>query len=56
MAKARIIYLSDSEKDFIHQKTLEVLANVGVAYNTPEAIDILEEAGARSTGRPCGPS
>ncbi|MBE0528104.1 MAG: trimethylamine methyltransferase family protein [Thermoleophilia bacterium] len=47
MAKARIIYLSDSEKDFIHQKTLEVLANVGVAYNTPEAIDILEEAGAQ---------
>ena len=56
MAKARITYLSAAEKDFIHEKTLDVLANVGIAYNTPQAIDLLEQAGARSIGRPCGPS
>ena len=57
MAKARITYLSAAEKDFVHEKTLEVLANVGVAYNTPQAIDLLAAGGrARSIGRPCGPS
>ena len=49
MAKARITYLSETEKDFVHEKTLEVLEKVGVAYNTPPAIDLLEAAGARST-------
>ena len=47
MARARITYLSDTEKEFVHQKTLEVLGKVGVAYNTPRAIDRLEAAGAR---------
>ena len=47
MAKARITYLSDAEKHFVHEKTLEVLAKVGVAYNTPKAIDLLKAAGAR---------
>ncbi len=47
MAKARITYLSGAEQDFVHEKTLEVLERVGVAYNTPRAIDLLEEAGAR---------
>ena len=47
MAKARITYLSDTEKEFVHQKTLEVLEKVGVAYNTPKAIELLEAAGAR---------
>jgi trimethylamine:corrinoid methyltransferase-like protein len=47
VARARITYLSQVEKEFIHEKTLEVLADVGVAYNTPAAIDILEKAGAR---------
>ncbi len=46
MAKARITYLSAAEKDFIHEKTLDVLASVGIAYNTPQAIDLLEQAGA----------
>jgi len=46
VAKARITYLSAAEKDFIHEKTLDVLANVGIAYNTPQAIDLLEQAGA----------
>jgi trimethylamine:corrinoid methyltransferase-like protein len=47
VAKARARYLSDAERDFIHAKTLEVLEKVGVAYNTPAAIDLLEQAGAR---------
>jgi trimethylamine--corrinoid protein Co-methyltransferase len=45
VARARITYLSDAEKDFIHEKTLEVLAKVGVAYNSPKAIDLLASAG-----------
>ncbi len=47
MAKARISYLSDDEKQFVHEKTLQVLSEVGVAYNTPKAIDLLEAAGAQ---------
>jgi trimethylamine--corrinoid protein Co-methyltransferase len=47
VAKACITYLSDAEKDFVHEKTLEVLERVGVAYNTPRAIDLLESTGAR---------
>ena len=46
MAKARITYLSEAEKEFVHAKTLEVLEKVGVAYNTPKAMDLLEAAGA----------
>ena len=46
MAKARATYLSELEKDFLHEKTLEVLAKVGVAYNTPAAIELLASAGA----------
>jgi trimethylamine--corrinoid protein Co-methyltransferase len=47
VAKARLTYLSAAEQEFIHEKTLEVLEKVGIAYNTPQAIDLLEAAGAR---------
>ncbi|NLE21219.1 MAG: hypothetical protein GX624_00325 [Actinobacteria bacterium] len=47
MARARITYLSDAEKEFVHEKTLAVLERVGVAYNTPKAIDVLEAGGVR---------
>ncbi|HEX5643097.1 MAG TPA: trimethylamine methyltransferase family protein [Thermoleophilia bacterium] len=47
MARARITYLSAVEKEFVHEKTLEVLEKVGVAYNTPRATDLLAAAGAR---------
>lgn len=47
MAQARLRYLNDDEKQFIHEKVLEVLADVGIAYNTPQAIDLLEAAGAQ---------
>ena len=46
MARARALYLSQSEKEFLHEKTLEVLATVGVGYNTPAAIELLAAAGA----------
>ena len=45
MARARIEYLSSRESDFIHEKTLEVLARAGVAYNSHKALDVLEAAG-----------
>lgn len=46
MARARATYLSEREKDLLHEKTLEVFEKVGVAYKTPQAIDLLASAGA----------
>jgi len=46
MARAAIRLLSDAERALIHEQTLAVLAEVGIAFNTPAAIDLLEEAGA----------
>ena len=46
MARARMTYLSAAERQFVHEQTAYVLAEVGVGYNTPAAIDLLEEAGA----------
>jgi len=46
MARARMTYLSDAERQFVHEQTAYVLAEVGIGYNTPAAIDLLEEAGA----------
>ena len=31
---------------FVHEQTVRVLEEVGVGYNTPAALDLLEEAGA----------
>jgi len=47
VAQARLTFLTDDEKQFIHEKTLEVLADVGIAFNTPKAIELLEAAGAQ---------
>ena len=46
MARARMTYLSEAERQFVHEQTAYVLEEVGVGYNTPAAIDLLEEAGA----------
>jgi trimethylamine:corrinoid methyltransferase-like protein len=46
VARARATYLSEREKDLLHEKTLEVFEKVGVAYKTPQAIDLLASAGA----------
>jgi trimethylamine---corrinoid protein Co-methyltransferase len=45
VARARIEYLSAREADFVHEKTLQVLSTVGVAYNSALALDVLEDAG-----------
>jgi len=46
VARARMTYLSEAERQFVHEQTVCVLEEVGVGYNTPAAIDLLEEAGA----------
>jgi len=47
MAQARLRYLTDDDKGALHEQTLRVLAEAGIAFNLPEAIDLLEAAGAR---------
>jgi trimethylamine---corrinoid protein Co-methyltransferase len=46
VARARLQYLSETEKEYVHEQTVRVLEEVGVAYNTPQAIDLLAAAGA----------
>ena len=46
MARPSLQYLSDADKQFIHEQTLRVLAEVGVAYNTPTLTELLADAGA----------
>lgn len=47
MAQARVTFLAEEERQQIHEHALRVLQEVGVGYNTPAAIDLLEAAGAR---------
>jgi trimethylamine---corrinoid protein Co-methyltransferase len=44
--KVCLKYMSDADVQFVHAQTLRVLEQVGVAYNTPEAIELLAAAGA----------
>jgi trimethylamine--corrinoid protein Co-methyltransferase len=46
VARPSLQYLSDADKQFIHEQTLRVLAEVGVAYNTPTLTELLADAGA----------
>jgi hypothetical protein len=46
VARARVTYLSEAEKAFIHEQAVQVLEQAGVAYNTPQALDLVEQAGA----------
>ena len=46
MARPRLHYLSNADEQFIHEQTLRVLAEVGVAYNTATLTDLLSDAGA----------
>jgi trimethylamine--corrinoid protein Co-methyltransferase len=39
-------YLSDADREFVHEQTLRVLSEVGVAYGTPTLTGLLVEAGA----------
>jgi len=47
VARARLTYLSAEDRDFVHEQAVRVLQEVGIGYNTPEAIDLLADAGAR---------
>jgi trimethylamine--corrinoid protein Co-methyltransferase len=42
MAGLRVSFLSEAERDTLHEQTLTVLEEVGVAYNTPAAMEVLE--------------
>lgn len=46
MTRPRISYLSPADRDFVHEQVVRVLEEVGVGYNTPEAVELLAEAGA----------
>ena len=46
VARPVIQYLSVQEMEFVHEQVLRVLAEVGVAYNSSQAIELLAEAGA----------
>jgi trimethylamine---corrinoid protein Co-methyltransferase len=46
MAKALVTYLTPEEKAAIDEQVMDVLENVGVAYNSPLVLDLLEQAGA----------
>ena len=46
MARPRLTYLSEEDRAFVHEQAVRVLAEIGIGYNTPEAIELLAEAGA----------
>ena len=46
MARARLTYLSAEDRDFVHEQAVRVLEQIGIGYNTPEAIELLAAAGA----------
>lgn len=46
MTRPQIHLLSDEERAMLDEQTLAVLEEVGVAYNTPAAMDVLEGTGA----------
>jgi trimethylamine---corrinoid protein Co-methyltransferase len=47
MARARLSFLDEADKQALHQQTMRVLTEAGVAFNVPEVIDLLADAGAR---------
>jgi trimethylamine---corrinoid protein Co-methyltransferase len=47
MAQARLQFLSDDDKQSIHEQTMRVLATTGVAYGSQAVIDLLAAAGAQ---------
>ena len=46
MTRPRLQYLSEADRQFVHEQTVRVLEQVGVAYNSPTLTDLLREAGA----------
>lgn len=46
MARVRLDYLSDADKQSFHEQVVRILEEVGVAYNTPTLTALLADAGA----------
>ena len=46
MARLTARLLDEAERETLNEQTLTVLEEVGVAYNTPAAMDLLEGTGA----------
>jgi len=46
VARPRLTYLTDADRQFIHAQTVRLLEEVGVAYNSPSLTGLLHEAGA----------
>jgi len=46
MARLTVSFLDKTDRETLHEQTLTVLEEVGVAYNTPAALDVLEGTGA----------
>ena len=46
MARLTVSFLDETDRETLHEQTLTVLEEVGVAYNTPAAMDVLEGTGA----------
>jgi len=42
MARLTLSFLDETDRETLHEQTLTVLEEVGVAYNTPAALDVLE--------------
>ncbi|RPI30534.1 MAG: hypothetical protein EHM52_03175, partial [Actinomycetota bacterium] len=42
MARLTVSFLDETDRETLHEQTLTVLEEVGVAYNTPAALDVLE--------------
>ena len=47
MARARVTYLSERDQEFVHEQTMRVLEETGIAFNSEKAIDLLAAAGAQ---------
>ena len=46
MARLTVSFLDETDRETLHEQTLTVLEEVGVAYNTPAAMDVLKGTGA----------
>jgi len=46
VTRPRFEYLSDIDKQFVHEQTVRLLEEVGVSYGTPTLTTLLREAGA----------
>ncbi len=46
VARVRLEYLSATDREFVHEQTVRLLEDVGVAYNTPMLTELLVDAGA----------